>query len=160
MEHSILYQPVHSKDGNDVTETYCSEKAERNPTWNPSGTHLMLGSWINTNAQVLDFLFELNVPLSTDNAYMLAGLYLYAYYGAPYGAYDQEYDYDYYMAGMEQWSKYEVHFKCVKEKEPNPEHEFTTVTIPYWEWTATATEQPIINSFYVNGLDQEYLPIF
>ena len=128
----------------------------------------MLGSWVNTNAQVLDFLFELNVPLRSDNAYDLAGLYLYAQYAQnsshPYyvepGEYDQTYDYDYYMGEMEELSKYKVHFKCVKENEPNPEDENTTVTLPYWEWTATATEQPMSNSFYVNGLDQEYLPIF
>ena len=129
----------------------------------------MLGSWVNTNAQVLDSLFELNVPLRSDNAYDLAGLYLctqYAQYNSSHpfynepGEYDQAYDYDYYLGEMEELSKYKVHFKCVKENEPNPEDEFTTVTLPYWELTATATDQPMINSFYVNGLDQEYLPFF
>ena len=103
------------------------------------------------------------MPLHEDNAHQLAGLYFWSqymedmpWYNITPGDYDQEYDYDFYMAGMEEWSKYEVHFKCVKEKE----QEYSTVTIPYWEWTVTATEQPIINSFYVNGLVQEYLPIF
>ena len=139
----------------------------------------MLHSWVNTDVQVLDFLFELNVPIHADNAYQLAGTYLYDQYNdysenstwseqstwfevlnsneEP-GEYEDyylamHYDYDDYMAEIEEWSKYEIYFKCVKGKE----QEYSTVTIPYWEWTATATEQPIINSFYVNGLDQEYL---
>ena len=49
------------------------------------------------------------------------------------------------MTGMEEWSKYEVHFKCVEAEEPTPEPtpELTTL------------EQSTINFFYVDGLDQE-----
>ena len=124
----------------------------------------------------------MNVPIHADNAYQLAGKYFYDQYNdysenstwseestwfevlnsneKP-GEYEDYYmamyyDYDDYMAEIDEWSKYEIHFKCVKGKE----QEYSTVTIPYWEWTVTATEQPVINSFYVNGLDQEYLPFF
>ena len=58
---------------------------------------------------------------------------------------DPAYDYDYYMNELNESSKYEVHFKCVKEEEPTPEPtpELTTL------------EQSTINFFYVDGLDQE-----
>ena len=139
-----MCQPLHSKDGNDVTETYCSELEWKNPSVN-------IGSWINTNAQVLDFTFQLEVPLHSANAMYVAGLYFYSRYPEAYGQpgedWDQAYDYDYYMNNLNEVSKYEVHFKCVKVEEPEPEPtpELTTV------------EQSIINSFYANGLDQEYL---
>ena len=125
-----------------------------------------MGSWVNTNAQVLDFLFDLNVPLRVDNAYELAGLYFFSQYkdgtmefpfdyhplGDDYewNDFDQTYDYNYYMTEMEGWSKYEVHFKCVEAEEPTPE--------PTTE--LTTLEQSTINSFYADGLDQENLTIF
>ena len=119
-----MCQPLQSKDGNDVTETYCSEKEWINPDV------VNIGSWVNTNAQVLDFTFQLEVPLNEDNAFYITGLY-----------YDD--DYETYMTEMEELSKYEVHFKCVKEPAP---------TTP-----ATTTVEPeTTNTFYVNGLDQEY----
>ena len=127
----ILCQPFHSKDGNDVTETYCSEKEWQNPDVN-------IGQWINTNAQVLDFTFQLDVPLNEDNALYIAGLYTdYISWGG-----NPAYDYDYYMTGMNDLSKYEVLFKCVQEPTSTP---------------APSTVEPeTINTFYVNGLDQEY----
>ena len=104
------------------------------------------------------------MPLREDNAYELASLYFFSQYkdgtkefpfdhlGDDYewNDYDQTYDYDYYMTGMEEWSKYEVHFKCVKveEQTPEPTPELTTL------------EQSTINSFYADGLDQENLTIF
>ena len=104
-----LCQPLHSKDGNDVTETFCSEKESKNPNVN-------IGSWVNTNAQVLDFTFQLDVPLHADNAYYIAGLAEdYAQYGG-----DPAYDYDLYMSEFDDLSKYEIHFKCVKEPSPEP----------------------------------------
>ena len=104
------------------------------------------------------------MPLREDNAYYLAGLYFFSQYkdgtkefpfdhlGDDYewNDYDQTYDYDYYMTEMEGWSKYEVHFKCVEAEEPTPE--------PATE--LTTLEQSTINSFYVDGLDQENLTIF
>ena len=140
-----MCQPLHSKDGNDVTETYCSEKEWKNPDVN-------IGTWVNTNAQVLDFTFQLDVPIHSNNAMYIAGLYWYSRYPESYGEpgmdyWDPAYDYDYYMNELNESSKYEVHFKCVKEEEPTPEPtpELTTL------------EQSTTNSFYVNGLDQEYL---
>ena len=104
-----MCQPLHSKDGNDVTETYCSEQESKNPNVN-------IGSWVNTNAQVLDFTFQLDVPLHYDNAMYIAGLYQdYAQYGG-----DPAYDYDLYMSEFDDLSKYEVHFKCVNEPSPEP----------------------------------------
>ena len=92
----------------------------------------------------------MEVPLHSANAMYIAGLYFYSRYPEAYGEpgeYPQAYDYDYYMNELNEASKYEVHFKCVKVEEPEPEPtpELTTV------------EQSTINSFYVNGLDQEYL---
>ena len=127
-----MCQSLHSKDGNDVTETFCSEKESKNPNVN-------IGSWVNTNAQVLDFTFQLDVPLHADNAYYLAYLTEdYAQYGG-----DPAYDYDIYMSELDDSSKYEIHFKCVKE--------------PSTSTPAPATVEPeTTNTFYVNGLDQEY----
>ena len=99
-----------------------------------------MGSWVNTNAQVLDFTFQLDVPLHADNAMYIAGLYF------DYADYDPTYDYETYMSEMDEMSKYEVHFKCVKAEEPTPE---PTAEITTMEQTT--------NSFYVNGLDQECL---
>ena len=65
---------------------------------------------------------------------------------------DQAYDYDYYMAQMDEMNKFEVHFKCVKVEEPIAE--------PTSEPTSELTTlEPTTNSFYLNGLDQEYLNI-
>ena len=82
----------------------------------------------------------------------IAGLYWYSRYPESYGEpgmdyWDPAYDYDYYMNELNESSKYEVHFKCMKVEEPTPEPtpELTTL------------EQSTTNSFYVNGLDQEYL---
>ena len=100
-------QPFHSKDGNDVTETYCSDQEWKNSDVN-------IGSWVNTNAQSLDFTFQLEVPLNEDNAMYIAGLYF------DYADYDPTYDYETYMTKMDELSKYEVHFKCVKEPSPEP----------------------------------------
>ena len=81
----------------------------------------------------------------------IAGVYFYSrypeWYGEPGENWDQAYDYDYYMNELNEASKYEVNFKCVKmeEPEPGPTPELTTL------------EQSTINFFYVNGLDQEYL---
>ena len=45
-------------------------------------------------------------------------------------------------------SKFEVDFKCVTVEDPEPTVETTTL------------EESTINSFYVNGLAQEYFIIF
>ena len=107
-----MCQPLHSKDGSDVTETYCSERESKNPNVN-------IGSWVNTDVQVLDFTFQLDVPLHEGNAFYIANLYHdYAHYGGN-PAIDY-YDYDLYMAEFDESSKYEIHFKCVKEPSPEP----------------------------------------
>ena len=68
------------------------------------------------------------------------------WYGEP-GQYDQAYDYDYYMAQMDEMNKFEVHFKCIKDEEPTAE--------PTPESTPELTTlEPTTNSFYLNGLDQ------
>ena len=65
---------------------------------------------------------------------------------------DQAYDYDYYMAKMDEMNKFEVHFKCIKDEEQTAE--------PTSEPTSELTTlEPTTNSFYLNGLDQEYLNI-
>ena len=97
--------------------------------------------WVNTNVQVLDFIFQLDVPLHWDNAFYIANLYI------DYGDYNPTYDYETYMTGMDELSKYEVHFKCVKEPA-------TSTTVP------TTAELETTNTFFVNGLDKEYLIIF
>ena len=112
-----MCQPLHSKDGNDVTETYCSEQESKNPNVN-------IGSWVNTNAKVLDFTFQLDVPLHSDNAMHISGLYFYSrypeWYGEPGDYWDEADDYDFYMDELIESSKYEIHFKCVKEPSPGP----------------------------------------
>ena len=55
----------------------------------------------------------------------IAGLYFYSrypeWYGEPGDSYwDYDNDYDYYMNELNESSKYEVHFKCVKEPSPEP----------------------------------------
>ena len=53
---------------------------------------------------------------------------------------------------MDEMNKFEVHFKCMKVEEPTPE--------PTPDPTAELTTlEPTTNSFYLNGLDQEYLSI-
>ena len=65
---------------------------------------------------------------------------------------DQAYDYDYYMAKMDEMNKFEVHFKCIKDEEQTAE--------PTSEPTLDLTTlEPTTNSFYLNGLEQEYLNI-
>ena len=131
-----MYQPLHSVDGNDVTETYCTER-----DW--PGTNVKIGSWINTNAQNLDFTFQLDVPLHEDNALYIASLYIDVFDPQYY----PEYDYETYMTEMNELSKYEVHFKCVEE--------------PTKSTPAPSTVEPdTTNTFFVNGLDQEYFIIF
>ena len=98
-----------------VTESYCSDKEWKNPG-------VSIGSWVNTNAQVLDFEFHLEVPLHEDNALYVAGLYYYS--GEDYPEYDYPYDYDAYMADMAELNKFELHFKCVKVEESIPEDGF------------------------------------
>ena len=72
------------------------------------------------------------MPLREDNALYIAGLY--------FDYYDPAYDYESYMTEMDELSKFEVHFKCV---------EYPT--------TSTPAESEATNTFFVNGLDQEYL---
>ena len=139
----ILYQPFPSGK----TESYCSDKEDIN-------AGVAVGSWVNTNAQVLDFEFHLEVPLTEDNSLSLANLMFYSRYPEWYepGQYNEAYDYDYYMAQMDEMNKFEVHFKCMKVEEPTPE--------PTPDPTAEQTTlEPTTNSFYLNGLDQEYLSI-
>ena len=97
--------------------------------------------WVNTNVQVLDFIFQLDVPLHGDNAFYIANLYF------DYADYNPTYDYETYMTGMDELSKYEVHFKCVKEPA-------ISTTVP------TTVGPETTNTFFVNGLDKEYLIIF
>ena len=110
-----------------------------------------MGSWVNTNAQVLDFEFHLEVPVHEDNYYVF-NLYqgwLDYYEDLGVNATYPEYDYDLYMAGMAEMRKFEVQFQCLKVEDPIPE---PTVEI-------TTLEESSINSFYENGLDQENLII-
>ena len=90
------------------------------------------------------------MPLSADNSLYIAGLYYYSrypeWYGEP-GQYDQAYDYDYYMAQMDEMNKFEVHFKCMKVEESTPEP--TSESTP-----ELTTLEPTTNTFYLNGLDQ------
>ena len=44
----------------------------------------------------------------------IAGLYFY------WADYDPDYDYETYMNKMDEWSKFEVYFKCVQEPTPDP----------------------------------------
>ena len=67
-----------------------------------------------------------------------------------YADYDPAYDYETYMTEMDELSKYEVHFKCVKE--PTPESSSTPAP--------SAVEPETTNTFHVNGLDQECLNTF
>ena len=53
---------------------------------------------------------------------------------------------------MDEMNKFEVHFKCIKDEEQTAE--------PTSEPTSELTTlEPTTNSFYLNGLDQEYLNI-
>ena len=71
------------------------------------------------------------MPLREDNALYIAGLY--------FDYYDPAYDYESYMTEMDELSKFEVHFKCVEDPT-----------------TSTPAESETTNTFFVNGLDQEY----
>ena len=92
-----------------MTETFCSENESDNiqPT-------VEKGSWVSTMAQAVDFSFDLRAPLTAENAMPVMNLYF------DYADYDPSRDFDTYMAEMDEWSKFEVHFKCVKEPEPEP----------------------------------------
>ena len=68
----------------------------------------------------------------------IAGLYF------DYADYNPSYDYETYMTEMNEQSKYEVHFKCVQEP---------TTSTP----APTTVDPETTNTFFVNGLDQEYL---
>ena len=119
-------------NGGDVTETYCSDNEEKN-------AGVAVGTWVNTNAQVIDFNFQLEVPLTADNALHIANL--------------NPDNFESYMAGFDELKKFEVHFKCVKEPEPTSE---STTPTP----GPTTSGPTTLNSNYVNGLDQENLIIF
>ena len=82
-----------------------------------NGGGVALGSWVSTNAQVLDFTFQLDVPFNADKALLIGNLYF------EYAQYDPNYDYDTYMTEMDDMSKYEIHFKCMKEPTPEPTQE-------------------------------------
>ena len=72
----------------DVTESYCSESEEKN-------AGVAVGSWVNTNAQVVDFQFHLEVPVQ--ESYM----YIFGLYSDPYSAINNpEYDFDTYMSEL------------------------------------------------------------
>ena len=78
------------------------------------------------------------MPLREDNALYIAGLYF------DYAEYNPAYDYESYMTGMDELSKFEVQFKCVEDP--------TT-----WTPAPSTAESETMNTFFVNGLDQEYL---
>ena len=59
--------------------------------------------------QVVDFSFDLTVPLTADNALYVQGLYF------DYADYDPSQDYDTYMAKFAELNKFEVHFQFVED---------------------------------------------
>ena len=107
-EHNV-FRLAYTRGGDDVTETFCSENESENiqPT-------VEKGTWVNTMAQAVDFSFDLRAPLTAENAMPVMNLYF------DYADYDPSRDFDTYIAQMDEWSKFEVHFKCVKEPEPEP----------------------------------------
>ena len=66
------------------------------------------------------------MPLNEDNSFYTAGLYSYADYVQALNV-DLPYDYEAYLTGMNDLSKYEVQFKCEKEltTEPTPKPALT-----------------------------------
>ena len=92
------------------------------------------------------------MPLTANNAMYVAGLYF------DYADYDPSKDYDHYMAQMDEWNKFEVHFKCSEDPtapatffpEPKPEPE----PIDNKHCSLTKTEEGITTITTTKGLNE------